>query len=110
MTDVSEARVKRYIISCPRCSKKHSLQGMVIDEVISCSCGFDYYAFAADDLQIVLPSSEAAYKSIARAMRRFVVANGRCQDIPPELYEDGFDCQVLDNEFDKALTDHQIGQ
>ncbi len=40
MTDVSETRVKRYIIPCPRCSKKHSLQGMVIDEVISCSCGF----------------------------------------------------------------------
>ncbi|MGE4548839.1 MAG: hypothetical protein AB7C89_04690, partial [Intestinibacillus sp.] len=39
-------------------------------------------------LQITMPSSEAGYEPIARAMRRFVVATGRCTDIPPELYQD----------------------
>ncbi len=96
-------KVKRYALTCPRCGKKHFCEGVIFDSRVSCSCGFDYYAFAADDLLIVLPWSEVMCKQIAMAMRKLVVTTGRCTDIPPELYEDHSTSAL-----DKALEDYQM--
>ena len=56
---------------------------------------------------------EANYEPIARAMRRFVVATGRCQDIDPRLLEDtGERVEMkerdLDEEVRRALEDYQL--
>ncbi len=87
MEDIVEEHTERRVL-CPRCGKAHFSQYQVMDAYIDCKCGTRFYAFADTGLQITMPSSEAGYEPIARAMRRFVVATGRCRDIPPELYQD----------------------
>lgn len=109
MTDMVGAGTKKYIIPCPRCNKKHHFDGAIFDDRVSCSCGFDFYAFAADDLRIIIPWEEAKYEPIVRAMRRLVVTTGRCTDIPPELYEDyGNYYSDLEETLDRALNEHQL--
>ncbi len=87
MEDIVEEHAGRRVL-CPRCGKAHFSQYQIIDAYIDCECGMRFYAFADTGLQITMPSSEAGYEPIARAMRRFVVATGRCTDIPPEFYQD----------------------
>ena len=87
MEEIVEEHVGRRVL-CPRCGKAHYSQYQVMDAYFDCECGVRFYAFSDTGLQITMPSSEAGYEPIARAMRRFVVATGRCTDIPPELYQD----------------------
>ncbi len=75
-------------IVCPRCHKVHRSGYAIMDEYVTCECGFQFYAFSDSGLRIIMPQNEAGYEPIARAMRRFVVTTGRCQDIPPELYQE----------------------
>ncbi len=75
-------------VLCPRCGKAHYSDCAIMDTFVDCGCGMRFYAFSNSGLQITIPSSEAGCEPIARAMRRFVVATGRCLDIPPELYQD----------------------
>ncbi|SDA31254.1 hypothetical protein SAMN02910447_03354 [Ruminococcus sp. YE71] len=105
MTEPKKARDKRYTISCPRCNKKHIFEGAIFDDKVVCSCGFSFYAFAADDLRIIMPWSEVKCEPVVKAMRRLVVTSGRCTDIPPELYDDSFHDPELTLE--KILTEHQ---
>ncbi len=108
MTKGSAAKTKRYMLLCPRCGKRHYSDGAIFDDRVSCSCGFDFYAFAADDLRIIMPWAEAKYEPILRAMRKLVVTTGRCTDIPPELYEDyGSNYPDLEVTLDRALKEHQ---
>jgi len=86
-----EERLEGYpgqTVFCPRCGKKHYCPTGVMDEHIKCGCGLHFYAFANKGLRIIMPTDEAGYEPIARALRRFVVSTGRCTDIPPELYQD----------------------
>ena len=104
MTEENREGRNRYIFPCPRCGKQHCSDSAIFDDRVSCSCGFDFYAFACGDLRIVMPWDEASYEPIARALRKFVVATGRCQDIPPELYDDPFDCiPVLEEDIERAF-------
>ncbi len=101
---------------CPRCGKAHFSQYQIMDAYIDCDCGTRFYAFADTGLQITMPSREAGYEPIARAMRRFVVATGRCTDIPPELYQDengqyyfGNHLETdIEDELEQALEQFQI--
>lgn len=106
MTEEKRTGEKRYMFPCPRCGKKHYTDGAIFDDRVSCSCGFDFYAFAAGELRIMMPWTEANSEPIARAMRKLVVATGRCQDIPPELYID--DCLSQDILLDNELAAYQI--
>ena len=60
-----------------------------MDDLINCDCGFSFYVFVDKGLRIMMTPQEASYEPIVRAMRRFVVATGRCQDIDPSLLEYG---------------------
>ena len=97
---------KRYMFPCPRCGKKHYLDGAIFDDRVSCSCGFDFYAFAAGELSIIMPWKEANNETIARALRKLVVATGRCPDIPLELYSNNYTLQ--DKLLDNVLSATQI--
>ena len=109
MTNGSAAKTKRYTLLCPRCGKRHYSDGAIFDDRVSCSCGFDFYAFAADDLRIIMPWAEVKCEPILRAMRKLVVTTGRCTDIPPELYEDyGNYYPYLEETLDRALNEHQV--
>ena len=105
---IEEKRTGRkiHIFPCPRCGKKHYLDGAIFDDRVSCSCGFDFYAFAAGELSIILPWEEANSEPIARALRKLVVVTGRCLDIPPELYKD--DHLSINSMLDEIITEHQI--
>ena len=107
MTDVRGVRENRNMIFCPRCGKEHRFDGSIFDDIVNCSCGFDFYTFAADDLRIIMPWAEARCEPIVRAMRKLVVTTGRCTDIPPELY-DNTEIPMLDDILDKALGEHQM--
>ncbi|MCR5540682.1 MAG: hypothetical protein K6F71_07680 [Ruminococcus sp.] len=102
--------VKKYIIPCPRCNKIHRIDGDIVDEIIHCSCGFEFYAFAVGDFRIVMSKTEACSEPIVRSMRRFVVSTGRCPDIPPELYDDVYNDDFLEMEesLAKSLEEHQL--
>ena len=76
-----------YTVCCPRCNRQ-LLRAVSIESILECECGYRFYMFQKRGLVIMLPSDEARYEPIARTMRRFVVATGRCNDIPPELYID----------------------
>ena len=106
MIEEKRTGIKKYTFPCPRCGKKHYIDGAIFDDRVSCSCGFDFYAFAAGELSIIMPWSEATCENVARAMRKLVVATGRCLDIPPELYND--DCITQNIMFDNALAAFQI--
>ena len=103
------------VVICPKCQKKHYSAYALMDAYIDCECGFSFYAFVDKGLRIMMTPQEANYEPIARAMRRFVVATGRCQDIDPRLleYTDGMpsvDVQErdLDEEVTRALEDYQL--
>lgn len=108
MTNGSAAKTKRYTMLCPRCGKRHHSDGAIFDDRVSCSCGFEFFAFAADDLRIIIPWAEVKYEPILRAMRKMVVTTGRCTDIPPELYEDCGGCYPdLEETLNRALNEYQ---
>lgn len=103
------------VVICPKCQKKHYSAYALMDTYIDCECGFSFYAFVDKGLRIMMTPQEANYEPIARAMRRFVVATGRCQDIDPRLleYTDGMpsvDVQErdLDEEVTRVLEDYQL--
>ena len=103
------------VVICPKCQKKHYSAYALMDAYIDCECGFSFYAFVDKGLRIMMTPQEANFEPIARAMRRFVVATGRCQDIDPRLleYTDGMpsvDVQErdLDEEVTRALEDYQL--
>ena len=97
---VAEDAVQSVI--CPRCRKVHYSRSAIIDSYIDCSCGLSFYAFSCKGLRITMPANEAGYDSTARAIRRFVVATGRCTDIPSELYQDE-DGQLCFGFYDQAI-------
>ena len=105
-----KSRVKNYIIPCPRCNRIHHIDGEIVDEIIHCSCGFEFYAFAVGDLRIVMSKTEACSESIVRSMRRFVVSTGRCPDIPPELYDDSCidSYPEFEDVLERSLEEHQL--
>lgn len=115
MEEIVEEHAGRRVL-CPRCGKAHFSQYQIMDTYIDCECGTRFYAFADTGLQITMPSSEAGYEPIARAMRRFVVATGRCTDIPQELYQDengqyylgNYREKDVEDELDRALEQFQI--
>lgn len=92
-----------YTITCPECGRKQHFSGAIIDETVSCGCGFRYYVFAANDFRIIMPANEAEHESVARAMRKFVVSTGRCTDIPHELYDDQVQIDI-----DTVLREYQL--
>lgn len=103
------------VVICPKCHKEHYGAYALMDEYIDCECGFSFYAFVDKGLRIMMTPQEANYEPIARAMRRFVVATGRCQDIDPRLLEytdemPSVDVQErdLDEEVTRALEDYQL--
>ncbi len=98
-----------YTICCPCCGKVYRFDDRYVDEIVGCGCGLEFYAFAMGHLHIAIPASEARYEPIARAMRRFVVATGRCGDIPPELYigndgQEHFDMTAQELDAEEELT------
>ena len=101
------------VVICPKCHKEHYGAYALMDEYIDCECGLSFYAFVDKGLRIMMTPKEANYEPIARAMRRFVVATGRCQDIDPRLLEDtGERVEMkerdLDEEVRRALEDYQL--
>ena len=103
------------IVICPKCHKEHYGAYPLMDEFINCDCGFSFYAFVDQGLRIMMTPQEARFEPIARAMRRFVVATGRCQDIDPKLLEytdqiPRVDVQEwdLDDQLAKVLEDYQL--
>lgn len=63
----------------------------------------------------MMTPEEAGFEPIARAMRRFVVATGRCQDIDPRLLEDTDQIpkvemqeRNLDEELAQLLEEYQL--
>lgn len=75
------------VVYCPKCHKKHYGAYKLMNEFVDCECGYNFYAFAEKDLQILMPAHETDIDGVVRAMRRFVVESGRCQDIDPRLLE-----------------------
>lgn len=103
------------IVLCPKCHKEHYGAYPLMDEFINCECGFSFYAFVDRGLRIMMTPQEAMFEPIARAMRRFVVATGRCQDIDPKLLEytdqiPSLDVQErdLDDELARVLEEYQL--
>ena len=108
-------RARLPIVLCPKCHKKHYGAYPYMDEFINCECGFSFYVFVDQGLRIMMTPEEAMFEPIARAMRRFVVATGRCQDIDPKLLENTeqipyVDVQELDldDELARVLEDYQL--
>ena len=106
---------KPAIVQCPKCHKEHYGAYPFMDEFINCDCGFSFYSFVDQGLRIMMTPQEARYEPIARAMRRFVVATGRCQDIDPMLLEytdqiPRVDVQErdLDDELIRILEEYQL--
>ena len=107
--------VKFPVVFCPKCHKEHHGASSYMDDLINCDCGFSFYVFVDKGLRIMMTPQEASYEPIVRAMRRFVVATGRCQDIDPSLLE--YTDQIpyvdikerdLDDELARALEDYQL--
>lgn len=103
------------VVICPKCHKEHYGAYALMDEYIDCECGLSFYAFVDKGLRIMMTPQEANYEPIARAMRRFVVATGRCQDIDPRLLEytdeiPSVDVQErdLDEEVSRVLEEYQL--
>ncbi len=102
-------------VFCPKCHKKHCSEYVLINKFICCECGCNFYVFADKGLQIIIPAQEAKIDQVVRAMRRFVVMTGRCQDIDPELL--GFSDEEpdtylrerdLQTELAKLLEEYQV--
>ncbi len=100
MSMIEANKTPEYAIPCPKCGKEHcfvpNYNYNVLDSTVSCECGYDFYVFASGGFRIIIPKGEAESEKIVRAMRKFVVATGRCPDIPPELYEDTVEMAVND--------------
>ena len=103
------------VVICPKCHKEHYSAYALMDEYIDCECGLSFYAFVDKGLRIMMTPQEANYEPITRAMRRFVVATGRCQDIDPKLLEytdemPSVDLQErdLDEEVTRVLENYQL--
>jgi hypothetical protein len=86
-----------------------------MNEFVNCECGYSFYAFADKGLHIMIPAQETRIDQIVRAMRRFVVTTGRCQDIDPKLLEYTEEDPIvnkqerdLDVEFASLLEEYQI--
>ena len=92
-------------VFCPKCHKEHFSADTYMDEYISCECGLDFYAFSDSGLIIMMSPREAGYEPIARAMRRFVVSTGRCQDIDPRLLEGGSEVVMQERDLDDQLAE-----
>lgn len=99
---------KAQVVLCPKCHKEHFSAYALIDEYINCDCGFSFYAFADRGLRIMMTPEEAGFEPIARAMRRFVVATGRCRDIDPRLLEDTE--QIPKVEMQERNLDEEVAQ
>jgi len=104
-----------HVILCPRCRKEHFSDYAVLDEFFNCECGFSFYAFEDRGLRIMMTPDEAHYEPIARAMRRFVVSTGRCQDIDQKLLEPTEQVNTvelqqrdLDEELTEILEEYQM--
>ena len=106
----------RYTISCPECGKAHYFNDEYVDDIVECSCGFEFYAFAKDNLRIVMSADEARCDTVVRSTRRFVMSTGRFRNMSPELYidRDGQECfelmpQELDTEeeLERILDEYQ---
>ncbi|MBO5570185.1 MAG: hypothetical protein J6A79_14795 [Clostridia bacterium] len=106
-----------HTVLCPKCRKVHFSETAPVDEYIDCECGFSFYAFVDHGLRIIMTADEAGYEPVARAMRRFVISTGRCQDIPYELYcplegDDLYEMKVqerdLDGELMEILEEYQM--
>ncbi len=102
-------------VFCPKCHKRHCREYALINEFICCECGCNFYAFVDKGLNIIIPAQEAEIDRITRAMRRFVVMTGRCQDINPKLLEYSEEDpniylqeRDLRTEFAKLLEEYQV--
>ena len=110
-TGLSETQV----VFCPKCKKKHYSAYALMNEFVNCECGYSFYAFVDKGLHILIPAQETRIDQIVRAMRRFVVTTGRCQDIDPKLLEYMEEDPIvnkqerdLDAEFASLLEEYQI--
>ena len=66
---------------CERCGRIHVLDQAVVDEIISCECGFRFYCFGNKGLKINIPVLEL-HDQVFDLMKRFIQATGRCRDAP----------------------------
>lgn len=66
---------------CERCGRIHVLNRPIVDEIITCKCGFRFYCFGNNGMKIILPEQELLEK-VCEMIRRFVQATGRCRDAP----------------------------
>ena len=113
---------KREYVVCPRCRRVHYSRKSVddyikapfMDEIVDCGCGLSFYAFSRSGLSITIPAGEAISASVVQAVRRFVIATGRCTDSPYVLYQDecgqlcyAFPGQDIDDLLDDVLERYQ---
>ncbi len=66
---------------CERCGRIHALNQPIVDEVITCECGYRFYCFGNSGLIINVPEHELR-DTVCEMMRRFVQSTGRCRDAP----------------------------
>ena len=66
---------------CGRCGRIHVPDRPIVDEIITCGCGYRFYCFGNSGMMITVPAQELR-DTVCEAMRRFVQATGRCRDAP----------------------------
>ena len=67
---------------CERCGRIHVLNRPIVDEIITCKCGFRFYCFGNNGMKIILPEQELLEIALQKMQEEdFGVTLLHCNDI-----------------------------
>ena len=67
----------KHVFTCQKCMRKHIRHGNVVSESITCSCGYEFFAFEGYGMTIILPTAEMRDERVGRQIQKLIAITGR---------------------------------
>ena len=78
---------------CRNCGRKHEMDESLIDDIIECGCGYQFFAFENRGMSVMIPMSDFRTGLTMNLFRLLVISTGRFPDAAAEA----LDCAGLLN-------------
>ena len=75
------------VFTCRNCGRKHEREGDLVDEYITCNCGYCFYVFENLGMSMNIPAVDFEKKMTINLFRLLVISTGRCQDAAAEVLD-----------------------
>ena len=67
----------KHVFTCQKCMRKHVRCGSVVSEIITCSCGNEFFAFESYGMTIMMPTAEMRDERVGRQIQKLIAVTGR---------------------------------